>query len=78
MVDSGLAVKVNAGTVDQPAPIGFYFARLWYFEELYPIIFAAAGLNRWRTTVNAGVETASNSQFIEASALLDGKQVPSE
>ena len=73
-----LAVKVNAGTVDQPAPIGFYFARLWYFEELYPIIFAAAGLNRWRTTVNAGVETASNSQFIEASALLDGKQVPSE
>ncbi|MFN9720303.1 MAG: prenyltransferase/squalene oxidase repeat-containing protein [Planctomycetota bacterium] len=43
-----LAKRVNAGTVDQPSPIGFYFARLWYFEELYPIIFAAAGLNRWR------------------------------
>jgi squalene-hopene/tetraprenyl-beta-curcumene cyclase len=43
-----LAARVNAGTVDQPSPIGFYFARLWYFEDLYPIIFAAAGLNRWR------------------------------
>ena len=43
-----LAVRVNEGTVEQPAPIGFYFARLWYFEDLYPIIFAAAGLNRWQ------------------------------
>ena len=43
-----LALRVNEGTVDRPTPIGFYFARLWYFEDLYPIIFAAAGLNRWR------------------------------
>ena len=43
-----LAARVNEGTVDRPSPIGFYFARLWYFEDLYPIIFAAAGLNRWR------------------------------
>ena len=43
-----LAVRVNADTVDRPTPIGFYFARLWYFEDLYPIIFAAAGLNGWR------------------------------
>ncbi len=43
-----LAVRVNEGTVDRPSPIGFYFARLWYFEDLYPIIFAAAGLNRWQ------------------------------
>jgi squalene-hopene/tetraprenyl-beta-curcumene cyclase len=28
----------------QPAPIGLYFARLWYFEELYPLIFAVEGL----------------------------------
>lgn len=28
-----------------PSPVGLYFARLWYFEELYPLIFAveAAG-----------------------------------
>ena len=43
-----LSQQVHSGTVGQPSPIGFYFARLWYFEDLYPIIFAAAGLNRWQ------------------------------
>jgi squalene-hopene/tetraprenyl-beta-curcumene cyclase len=28
-------------------PIGFYFAKLWYHEELYPYVFAAAALKRW-------------------------------
>jgi squalene-hopene/tetraprenyl-beta-curcumene cyclase len=28
------------------SPIGFYFASLWYFEELYPLIFATAALRR--------------------------------
>ena len=27
-----------------PAPIGFYFARLWYFERQYPLIYACAAL----------------------------------
>jgi squalene-hopene/tetraprenyl-beta-curcumene cyclase len=27
-----------------PTPIGLYFARLWYFEELYPVIFSVASL----------------------------------
>lgn len=27
-----------------PAPLGLYFARLWYFEELYPVTFALSGL----------------------------------
>jgi squalene-hopene/tetraprenyl-beta-curcumene cyclase len=26
------------------APVGLYFARLWYSEELYPLIFAAGAL----------------------------------
>ena len=26
------------------SPIGLYFARLWYYEELYPLIFAIEGL----------------------------------
>lgn len=29
-----------------PAPIGFYFANLWYFEKLYPLAFTAAALGR--------------------------------
>jgi len=28
----------------QPAPIGLYFARLWYFERLYPLVFAGSAL----------------------------------
>ena len=27
------------------APIGLYFARLWYYEELYPLVFALRGLS---------------------------------
>ena len=29
-----------------PAPIGLYFAKLWYFEKLYPLIFTVAALAR--------------------------------
>ncbi len=31
-----------------PTPIGFYFAKLWYFEKMYPIIFTVAALGRAR------------------------------
>jgi squalene-hopene/tetraprenyl-beta-curcumene cyclase len=27
-----------------PQPIGFYFAKLWYWERLYPLIFTTAAL----------------------------------
>jgi squalene-hopene/tetraprenyl-beta-curcumene cyclase len=36
-----------AAAADPPiaaAPVGLYFARLWYYEDLYPIVFALAGL----------------------------------
>jgi squalene-hopene/tetraprenyl-beta-curcumene cyclase len=41
-----LVQQVEAGGLENPAPIGFYFARLWYFEKLYPIIFTVAALGR--------------------------------
>jgi squalene-hopene/tetraprenyl-beta-curcumene cyclase len=50
-VNSGLAwlvQKVEAGGLYDPTPIGFYFAKLWYFEKLYPMIFAVAALGRAR------------------------------
>lgn len=34
------------GTSFPPSPIGFYFAKLWYYEKLYPIIFTVAALER--------------------------------
>lgn len=33
--------------LEQPAPIGLYFASLWYYEELYPLVFATEALRRW-------------------------------
>ena len=31
------------------APIGLYFARLWYYEDVYPLVFALAGLQTARS-----------------------------
>jgi squalene-hopene/tetraprenyl-beta-curcumene cyclase len=50
-VNKGLAwlvEQVEAGGLRNPSPIGFYFAKLWYFEKLYPMIFAVAALGRAR------------------------------
>jgi squalene-hopene/tetraprenyl-beta-curcumene cyclase len=38
--------EVEAGNLQNPIPIGFYFAKLWYFEKLYPLIFTVAALGR--------------------------------
>lgn len=48
-VDAGaqwLAERVESGEWRDPAPIGFYFARLWYYERLYPLIFTVGALGR--------------------------------
>lgn len=37
---------VEAGRLHDPTPIGFYFAKLWYFERLYPLVFTTAALGR--------------------------------
>ncbi|HTM51167.1 MAG TPA: prenyltransferase/squalene oxidase repeat-containing protein [Bryobacteraceae bacterium] len=49
-----LLEKTRCGAVTEPSPIGFYFASLWYFEELYPLIFAAAALRRARLPAAGG------------------------
>lgn len=36
----------GAGERTIPSPIGLYFARLWYFESLYPLIFSLDALRR--------------------------------
>jgi len=41
-----LARAIEQGCVERPTPIGFYFANLWYFERLYPLIFATDALGR--------------------------------
>ncbi|MFB3893799.1 MAG: prenyltransferase/squalene oxidase repeat-containing protein [Phycisphaerae bacterium] len=44
-----LLEHTKGGTEFDPAPIGFYFAKLWYFEKLYPLIFTAAAMKRAKT-----------------------------
>ncbi len=41
-----LVNNTNGGEVTRPAPIGLYFASLWYSEELYPLIFTVSALGR--------------------------------
>lgn len=41
-----LRESIASARVANTSPIGFYFAKLWYFEKLYPLIFAASALNK--------------------------------
>jgi squalene-hopene/tetraprenyl-beta-curcumene cyclase len=43
-----LVDQLERGGLSHPTPIGFYFAKLWYFEKLYPIIFTVSALGRAR------------------------------
>ncbi len=41
-----LVRQVDEGSWATPSPIGFYFAKLWYFERLYPLVYSVAALRR--------------------------------
>ena len=41
-----LIAATDEGRRTEPSPIGFYFAKLWYFEDLYPLIFAIEALGQ--------------------------------
>jgi squalene-hopene/tetraprenyl-beta-curcumene cyclase len=48
-ISQGVAWLVEAVETNrhrEAAPIGFYFAKLWYYERLYPLIFTASALGR--------------------------------
>ncbi len=48
-VDRGaawLCARIADGTWREAAPIGFYFAKLWYYERLYPLIWTVGALGR--------------------------------
>jgi squalene-hopene/tetraprenyl-beta-curcumene cyclase len=36
--------RIEAGTYRETTPIGFYFAKLWYSEDLYPLTFMVGAL----------------------------------
>jgi squalene-hopene/tetraprenyl-beta-curcumene cyclase len=62
--------RVEAGGLHEPTPIGFYFAKLWYYEKLYPIIFAVAALGRARRLFT---RQESGSSEMAGNIVADGK-----
>jgi squalene-hopene/tetraprenyl-beta-curcumene cyclase len=40
--------QIESGNHRESTPIGFYFAKLWYFEGLYPLTFLVSALGRAR------------------------------
>ena len=45
VVTTGLEWLTDATTANvQASPIGLYFARLWYYEDPYPVVFGLSGL----------------------------------
>lgn len=43
-----LSSAVDAGKLEHASPIGFYFAKLWYYERLYPTVFALGAVGAVR------------------------------
>jgi len=50
-----LITATDRGTRTAVAPIGLYFARLWYFEELYPLMYSTGALIRARIALNGSI-----------------------
>jgi squalene-hopene/tetraprenyl-beta-curcumene cyclase len=41
-----LLPRIENNAYQVVSPIGFYFAKLWYFEAMYPLVFVAGALNQ--------------------------------
>ncbi|MEM6688830.1 MAG: prenyltransferase/squalene oxidase repeat-containing protein [Planctomycetota bacterium] len=58
-----LAGAVRLGLHHVASPIGFYFAKLWYHEKLYPLIFTTAALGRVKALCDAGLLTEQSNPY---------------
>lgn len=53
--------QVENGRYVEPSPIGFYFAKLWYFESLYPTVFTVSVLRKAARVIEGLAPEASSS-----------------
>lgn len=56
-----LVERVERDEFRRPSPIGFYFAKLWYHEKLYPIIFCTSVLGMAVRRWSAAAEPSASS-----------------
>jgi squalene-hopene/tetraprenyl-beta-curcumene cyclase len=61
-----LIARVEAGTWIKSEPIGFYFAKLWYFERLYPLIFTVSALRRALSAAKGKYDSLSDDMPLGA------------
>jgi squalene-hopene/tetraprenyl-beta-curcumene cyclase len=58
-----LVAQVREGELSHPAPIGLYFAHLWYAERLYPVIWTVSALGRVLATAQiAGLPAGASGR----------------
>ena len=50
---SSQAAPRSAACRAPASPIGFYFAKLWYYERLYPIVLVTEALERLQSKERA-------------------------
>ncbi|MBD3291700.1 MAG: squalene--hopene cyclase [Armatimonadia bacterium] len=60
-----LTARVGDGSWTEPAPIGLYFASLWYTEALYPVAWTVEALGRAREALARAVtaEAAEDESY---------------
>jgi squalene-hopene/tetraprenyl-beta-curcumene cyclase len=56
-----LVLAVRNGFHTVPTPIGFYFAKLWYYEDAYPLVFAVSALGRVARRLCGGATSAADA-----------------
>ena len=54
--------RVEADKIGEARPIGLYFAKLWYFERLYPLIFAIGALRSVREGLKEPAQTGHDGK----------------
>ena len=69
------------------SPIGFYFAKLWYYEAAYPLVFSTAALGRavralipvspWLPSRSSFAREVGDIRDSSANELLAAKTAPS-
>lgn len=52
-----LATRIDEGEHHRAWPIGFYFAKLWYHERLYPFVFTVAALGAFLNIADEMTDT---------------------
>lgn len=56
-----LVQQTRGGTQFEAAPIGLYFSKLWYSEQLYPVIFTVQALEQARAGLTADRAACGNT-----------------